>query len=298
MDTGDVVLIGKKAYELLEKMPTHFSVLQVVQAGQVADESLLFSLMSDWKSHAPNHVDLSYLIAPTVCISVPSYIDPTHVHVLQRVCSRIGYGRAVLLPEEVCLAAYHDPELLSEGVCVIDGGAGKTSVTCISGGGVIGAQNVERFGNSLDSDIVDLFEEAYGIQISLHDAMNMKHTISLVPSKKKSTTVVRGKNIKKNSIETMTIKEEEIIPTMEKYIHDIALTYTEILQSLSSAAAKKIHQNGILLCGGLSKNEGVRGQLEIKLQTSVTCIARPDMASVIGASRLHSQGDSYSYLRI
>lgn len=297
-DTKDVVFVGKEACALLEKMSTHFVISPALENGVIADEVVLRNVVMEWKKQVHSKNIPSLLFSQTACVAVPAFIHPTHIRAMKRAFADCGYGKVTFLPEELCILAYHAIDNVQGTACILDSGAGKTVLSCVSGGSVIGFEKISEAGNVLDENIRVFFNETHGIEISLQDARRMKQTLSFVDSKKKSGLILRGKNKKKNTIESVAVRDEELAHVFIEFLEKVMVAFHALLEKVPSEVAEVMSAQGILLSGGLSKNEHVKTWLEHTLQIPVSCVARPDTTSVVGAARLYSAWDKYSYMRI
>src|SRR5258708_2574521 len=162
--TRDVVIIGKDAYSLIEKIPSHLESYPTVQKGVVADEQLLSHLISSWKSRIAEDTLSSFFFRPTAIVTVPYFIDSTHIRATMRSFVRAGFGDVVLVPTPLALVAFHDIAILQKSCVVIDCGAGKTEITCVCRSGIVVSQMIPEAGNALHECVRNFIETTYDME--------------------------------------------------------------------------------------------------------------------------------------
>lgn len=293
--TKNVIFWGQKAFSLLEKIPPQLEAIRTVERGVVADPMISFLIESMASTQLSDL--LSKLIRPHAVVIVPSTCDAMHCSALKRSLTRAGFGAVVQISTATAIVMSFTPDLLERGSFVWDSGAGKTELTAISGGSVLTSRTLRLGGDDLDHIIQQFLVEKRQFLISLQDVGKLKSTFSFSKKKTKETYLL-GRNLKLGRIETLTLSAEELRDVISEFYFKLMQQVNSIFMNLSPTFLGEIREQGIILAGGLNQIDGIDAFLSNELQVPIKILPRQHISPLLGAAKIWSQWETYSYLSL
>lgn len=286
-----IAFIGDPAFNLKEKVPSQLDLISLVEKGRIADPSL--SALIEHMMTSDMDSLLSKLL-PSTAIVLISRLDTVHRKALSQAFHRAGSRKVILIPYAAGLAASTQEEF-EDDFLVVDLGAGKMEFTALAGGHCL-FSSIQRFGGGdLDEYIRNYVEFAHDFVISMADARMLKESFSFSDKKMKKIYLL-GKDLKHGKITTLTFSLEELKDTILQFIIPMVERLESVAYGLPAGQLKSLKQKGILLSGGMSQMEGIDDWISSKLQLPVKRVARQYIAPLLGAAKLYSNWDKYSYL--
>ncbi len=293
--TGEIFFQGTKALALLDKLPLSLEPVRTVRQGMIADpaiSSLFITMLGEsgdglW----------SKLFRPTAVVVVPAQLDVVHERALRQAFGRAGLGSVIALPQSVAIGFSHDPSSLEKGIFIWDSGAGKTEFSILGGGEIISQSVSPLGGEELDRRIQEYLERQKQIQISLSDAAALKTSFSFSRDKKKEQYLL-GKDLKHTKVISFSVTNEELREVMNTFFGELISSVKDAVMELPPSLIAVIRREGILLTGGLSQLEGLETYVSQELELPVRHLPRQHISPLLGAAKLKSEWEKYSYLAL
>lgn len=112
--------------------------------------------------------------------------------------------------------------------------------------------------------------------IGIEDANALKQAASQALWKGKNATLLCTAINSHNEYVQIQCKAMDLWPCMENVIQQITLWAKQCMESVSIEMKETIHQNGILLSGGMAYCFGMRQLLQQELNHPVICTEKPE----------------------
>lgn len=131
-------------------------------------------------------------------------------------------------------------------------------------------------GKQVDEFIQKRIAEMTNCLISSEDACALKEAASNALWKGKNATLMCNASNQRNEYVQIQVKAMDLWPCMESVIQQVTLWAKQCMERVSIETKEMIHQNGILLSGGMANCFGMRQILEQELNHPVICTEKPE----------------------
>ena len=210
-------------------------------------------------------------------ICVPSGITGVEQRAVQDAAEYAGARRPVHIIEEPMAAAIgaglpvHEPS----GNMIVDIGGGTTEVAVISLGGIVVAQSVRVAGDELDEAIVAYVRTAFGLDIGINTAEEIKiQMASAWPLAQELTADVGGRDTVSGLPRTVEITSAQIRDAIAEPVTAIIDAVKSTLDRTPPELAADIMDRGIYLSGGGALLAGITQR--VTHETGMPCYIAPD----------------------
>ena len=234
------------------------------------------------------------LIKPRInviaCVSCG--LTNTEKHDIEKVLLAAGVNEVIIL--ESPLAMYASLENMDSAKCLIDIGASKTEVSVVNREGIVSGCSLNIGGNTFNMAIMNYVLDTKRRKLTLEKAEKIKKQL-LNLSEEESFVVNENLeelgtgHISKTQITSSEIKRA-ILPYLDKLV-DAILT---VLNQIPDKITNEVAQNGITLCGGSSRINGLCNFLKDAIGVNVQRVDDPENATSIGGLYYLSHRDELS----
>lgn len=278
-DTGKVLAIGEKAYEMLGRTPGSVIAVKPLKDGVIADFDKTEIMLDYFIKKIKGKTIFS---KPRILICCPSNITQVEKNAIKEVAERTG-AKKVYVEEEPKVAAIGAGLSIDmpTGNMVIDIGGGTTDIAVLSLNGIVYSESIKLAGNTFDTDIIKYIKNKYKLLIGEVTAEQVKIKIGTVSSKEKEKKMeVRGRDLLTGLPKTITVTSNEIKEAIKDSTEMIVHAAKLVLEKIEPELAADIIDKGIVLTGGGALLDGLDKLIEkeIKVPTKVsenplTCVA-------------------------
>lgn len=276
-ETGSIMAIGQKAYNMYEKCPDTVNVIRPLENGVVSDFT------------ATQHILKWYLkkilgfgiFKPNIIICTPSGVTGLEKRVILDLVTASGAGRACLMDEPLAAAIgagfdVHDPT----GVMVVDIGGGTTDIAVISMGNVISSRSVRGAGNAFDEAIINYLKRERGVVVGKKTAQDIKIKIGCAMIRPDEVTMLsHGKNYVNNLPTFFEVSSVEVFLAMSDELSKIVDSITKVLEDVSPDLMNDLLKSGICVTGGGALIYGIAEFIEN--QTGIKTFCAPDSLNCV-----------------
>jgi rod shape-determining protein MreB len=189
---------------------------------------------------------------PRVMVCVPSGITAVEKRAVEDATLQAGAREAHTIEEPMAAAIGAGlPVGEPTGSMVVDIGGGTTEVAIISLGGIVTSRSIRVAGDEMDEAIIQYIKKAYNLMIGERTAEELKISIgSAMPSDRRETMEIRGRDLVTGLPKTLTISAEEIAKALADTVNSIVDAVKITLEKSPPELAADIMDRGIVLTGG------------------------------------------------
>ncbi len=278
-DTGDVLAVGSRAYEMLGKSPDCITVVRPLEDGVISDFT------------ATQHIIRWYLkkicgykiFKPNIVVCMPSGVTNLEKRTILDLVTASGAGRACLIEEPLAAAVGAGLKIKGpSGIMVVDIGGGTTDIAVITMGSVSVSGSVRGAGNGFDEAIKNYLKRERNIIVGRKTAEDIKKKISCAKFRQDEITILaRGKDYLTNLPTHFEISSAEVFLAMREGIEEIIGAIQKIMEKAQPDLVSDIFQNGIYITGGganipcidevIEQRTGIRTFI---VDDCMTCVAK------------------------
>ena len=248
--TNQILAIGHDAKKMLDRTPSHISLIKPLMAGVISDFETTEEILKYFLNKASEGSLISrYRLA---AISVPTNLTEVERKSVEDAVISAGVSK-VLLVEEPIAAALGAGLPIGEikGSMVVDIGGGTTEVAVMSMTGVVASRSLRVAGDEMDEDIVQYLRNKYNLLIGQGVAEQVKWSIgSAFPLPSEKTMEVRGRNLVTGLPETIEVSSVEIREALSGSVQVIVDTIRDALDEIPPEIVADLMDLGICLAGG------------------------------------------------
>lgn len=165
----------------------------------------------------------------------------------------------------------------TEPTMIIHSGHSYTELGIYANGKTYVHKTIFYAGEQMDENIQNMIRQYTQCDMTLEDACSLKEATSQSFWDNKNRTLSCNVRQRNGQIARMNIKASDIWPCMENVCQQITLWAQQCLEEVDVNLKESVHENGVLLSGGLARCFGVRQSLEYTLNCPVICTDTPEM---------------------
>ena len=254
-ETGLVLEAGQRAQDMIGRCPDAIKLVKPILSGGVSELENTEKLLKVFL----DRICKNKIFKPTVVATMPAGITNLERRNILGCVLRAGAGRATLIEEPLATALGIGVMLDKPyGTMIVNVGAGTTSVAVVTMGSIAVAQSVALGGNNMDRIIKTHLKATRGIAVGRLTANELKHTLAGAKMRDETiAAVAKGKNMKDGMPEFFEVTAQEINYALRDSIDEICNAIKGVLEITPPELVRDITDDGIFLCGGLSKMFGL-----------------------------------------
>ena len=285
--TKETEAYGNEAKEMLGRAASKTSVHFPVCEGEIVNVAYAVDLLEEFfrKIGLKNKQAIEALFV--VPCGIPSKVKEQYF----TVCDELDIS-GIHFVEAPCLAAVGSDVPLSSSnpAFVINIGAGVTGIGVLSSTGMIAGISANLGGNNMDAHIVDSVAEKCALKIGALTAEKIKNTVGSLVEGDNQSMVVNGSEMKTGKPESIVVSVPSVLYPICSYLDKIIEYAVMLLRKLPAEVSASICCRGLYLSGGVANIPGIGDYFSQKLEMPVRVSEEPQMAVVLGAGRMISDG--------
>jgi rod shape-determining protein MreB len=250
-DTGAIEAVGEQAKLMIGRTPGNIVARRPMKDGVIADFDTTAIMLRHFIRQALKKKSI-FSGRPRVMVCVPSGITAVEKRAVEDATLQAGAREAHTIEEPMAAAIGAGlPVGEPTGSMVVDIGGGTTEVAIISLGGIVTSRSIRVAGDEMDEAIIQYIKKAYNLMIGERTAEDLKLSIgSAMPSDRKETAEIRGRDLVTGLPKTLTISAEEIAKALTDTVNAIIDAVKITLEKSPPELAADIMDRGIVLTGG------------------------------------------------
>lgn len=281
-----ILAVGAAAARMEGRAPRDVRVVRPIHDGSIAD----FEVVEAMLRHLVVIVQGRRLwVGPRVTIAVPYGITDMERRAMRESAEASGAREVILVDQPLAAAVGVGlPIHEARGHMIVDVGAGSTSVSVISLGGVVYSRSVKVGGDHMDLAIIHHVHEQHGIVIGRAMAEEARRAIgSAMPGAPRAQFLVRGRQADSGYPRAVEIDSDEVRAALQEPVGLIAESILASLERTPPDLAADVSETGIVLTGGVAQMNGLDRVVSHSAGLPVIVAEEPTLSVVLGASRVH-----------
>ena len=282
-ETGRVLAAGKEALNMTGRCPDAIKIVRPLLSGGISNlenSKLLFRTFLE-------RICKNKIFKPTVAATMPAGLTNLEKRNILSCILSAGAGRAVLI-EEPLAAALGTGVMLDKpyGTMIVNVGAGTTSVAVVTMGSIAVAKSAKIGGSDMDKKIKDYLKINRGVAVGKLTAEELK--VILGGAEIRDETIVaisKGKDMSDGMPLFFEVNATEINFAIRECIEEVCKAITEVLEVTPPELVRDITDDGIFLCGGVSRMYGLDKFIENQTGIKVKIPGRETELSALGCLR-------------
>ena len=285
--SGEVIVIGQKAYDMIGRTPASIKTILPVEDGVVSNFSMTEAIMR----YTMQSVSRNHLIKPRVIVCIPSQI--TGVESQSVIDATVSAGaRQVYLIEEPIAAAIGAGLNISKpkGHLIVDIGGGTTDVAVLSLNGVVCKRSLRVAGRTFDEAIIRHMRNKHNLLVGEKTAEQVKIEIGSVHHQYENRQIsVKGRGLVNGLPTKINITTSELYEELTEIALQIAQTVQNVLERTPPELVGDIKQAGLVMTGGGSLLCGLNRLLEDRLGVEANIAGDAIQSVALGTIQAFSQ---------
>jgi rod shape-determining protein MreB len=286
---------GLAAVELARD--AEMELIRPLGAGVIADRNAVAVLLHQIINRVAGR---QRIFRPDVVIAIcPAMGGDDRLAILD-ICARIGTRTAYLIdsPVAAAMGAGHMPSG-NRGHLIADIGAGTVDVASLASEGTIAGRTLQTAGDTLTTAVAERLEASHGAVIERAVVEDVVASLACVgPHEERRMPAQAGSGTEST---TLSIASIEIADLVDAHARQIAHAIGEVIDETPVTLRHDILEEGITLCGGGARLEGLDRYLSVQTGYPVTvapdpptCVIRGTQAAVENLDVLRR---SFMYIR-
>jgi rod shape-determining protein MreB len=271
-------VFGEAAFETVAGDP-EFQLHRPIAGGEIADAASARWLVNHAMIRAAGR---QRIFKPDVVIAVMSALPGGQRRSLLEAAALAGARTAYLLDAPLAAAMGAGVRLSGpNGHLVIDIGAGKTDIATLALEGTVSGRCLRGHGGMrLHASIVDHVREAHGVTLDAATVEEVVASLARVGSHEERRLDVMATGDRGE--QSLTITSTELTGCLDAHVRPILAALDGVLADTPERLIGDIKREGILLCGGGARLEGLEGAIASATGIDVHRDSQPQLCAVRG----------------
>jgi len=271
-------VIGAAALDAASASPRQ-RLYRPLMGGSVVDPVAARTLINHIVTRA---VGRQRIFKPDVVIAVMAALPGDQRRALLEAALLAGARTAYLLDATIASAMGCGMRLSGpNGHLVVDIGAGKTDIAVLALEGTIAGSSLPGHGGQrLHAAIAEHLRDAYGVTVNPDVVEDIIASLARVGQhEERRLDVACGRD---GAEETVTVTSTELAPYLDAHVRGIAAGLDEVIGGTPAVLLDDIRGEGIVLCGGGARLEGLDRALAAATGIDVRVDGEPQLCAVRG----------------
>jgi rod shape-determining protein MreB and related proteins len=271
-------VFGDSAFETSAADP-EFQLRSPIAGGEIIDLASARWLVNHAMIRATGR---QRIFKPDVVIAVMSSLPGGQRRSLLEAAALAGARTAYLLDAPLAAAMGAGIRLSGpNGHLVVDVGAGKTDVATLALEGTVSGRCLTGHGGMrLNACIADHVRREHGVTLDAATVDEVVASLARVGPHEERRLEVMG--VKQTGEERLTITSTELTGCLEAHVRPILTAVATVIADTPSRLMGDIEREGILLCGGGARLEGLDGAIAAAAGIEVHRDSQPELCAVRG----------------
>jgi rod shape-determining protein MreB len=277
-----ILAVGDDARVMEGRAPRDIQVVRPIQDGTVSD----FEVVEAMLRHLMVQVHGRRLwVGPRIAVATPHGMTDMERRAIRESVEASGARNVHLIEQPLAAGAGAGlPVDEARGHMVIDVGAGMTTVSVLSLGGIVYSRSIKVGGDHMDQALVHHVHEEHGVLISRAMAEELRIELGgALPRSQATTTWVRGRHEDSGFPRAVEINSHAVMLALQEPVELIAETVLRTLERTPPDLASDVAESGIVMTGGLARMPGLEEAVGQACGLAVVVPEDPADAVVMGA---------------
>lgn len=255
-NTGKLKAVGKKAKEMLGRVPADIKVIRPLRNGVISDYNVTLKMLRFFINETCGK---RRFFRPRIMVCVPSGVTEVERKAVVDAATEAGGAKVFLIEEPMAAAIGAGVDIFAaEGHMIVDIGGGTSDIAVMSLGGIVARNSIKVAGDAFDEAIQRYIKKEYSTLIGDVTAEQTKHDVGTVVHGRRNLSVeIRGRHAVSGLPKTLTITSEELVDVLLEPAQLIIEAIHQVLEKTPPEIAADMAFNGIVLTGGGALLDGM-----------------------------------------
>lgn len=280
--------LGEDAKNLQGKTDSRTSIFSPICEGEIKSDEYAFLLVKHLLKKVYKKKSLFFKDLKLV-ICVPTGISNFAKEKYVSLGYDLGAKEVVAIPKVICTAIGLGINISANNAhMVVDIGGGTIDVGVINLNSIIEGSTLGLGGRGMDTAIMEVLKNRYGIEIGSLTAQKLKEEIGSLFINDHASLEVSGVNVATKTPASVVCSASDIQYAITPFMTEIIRVVETTINQLEPEISADVARNGIYLAGGLSKISGIEKYFRNHLNILVYTVDNSEDACIVGAGKLIS----------
>ena len=283
-DTGKVLEVGEKAYNMIGRTPAHITAVRPLKDGVISDYVLTRELVKRFVTK----VSATQMVKPRVAVCVPAALTGIESDAAKEAVVAAGARQIFLIDEPIAAAIGSGLDITRPGGnIVVDIGGGTTDIAVISLGGKVQSTSVKIAGNTLDREIVKHLRMKFHLLVGEKSAELLKRQVACADRELdyNSSAEIKGRSLDTGLPVRCTVTTADLYEPVCACVEELTEAVHGVLSRTPPELAGDIFERGIMLTGGGALLRGLDSYMSRTLKLGVRISDEPINCVAIGTGK-------------
>lgn len=291
--TDEIIGVGQKAYDMLEKTPPQIVAVQPLLGGVVGD----FNLTTDMIKVFLQRVCGNSMVKPRVVICVPSVITEVEARAVIDAAMSAGARRVYLVEEPFAAALGSGIDITKpQGNMIVNIGGATTNVAVVSLKGIVTKNSVKIAGSTFDEAIIKHIRQEHALLIGRKMAEEAKIASGCTQAYAGERMVsLKGRCLKTGLPKLLEIPAGELAAVCLPVALEIVSAVQAVIEQTPPELVGDLQDNGITLCGAGAKLGGFLELLSQETKLDAVLAGDPEDCVALGTAKAFDFEEELEY---
>ena len=292
------LLYGKKAKEVLGKVPLNIKVLKPFSHGSVVDYKFASQMINYFLE---KNLHSNTILSPILILNIHYSLNEIEKKTFQEILENSNSKEVYMIYNPIAISiGCNIPIDKPFGSMIIDIGGGKTEISVICLGEVIQNCSFNYGGETIDKSIISYIKQKYNLLIGVNMAEEIKKKIGAVylieGVDEIKTLKIQGRDLSTNKSQEITITQEDVVWALSEFSNLLISNIKEILDKTQPELIRDIEKEGAILCGGCSTIQNIDYIINKATNIKTHIQKQPSLCSIKGLIKIVENYKNYNHL--
>lgn len=283
--TNQILAVGEKARGMLERTPSHISVVRPLINGVISDFDMTHEMLSQFLKRITPRPIFGFKRA---ILGIPNDLTEVERKSVEDAAQNAGCGKVYLVESTVAAALGANLPIESPTASlIVDIGGGTTDVAVISYGGIVTSKTLKVAGDRFNEDIIRFMRDEFKLAIGEPTAEFAKIAAgSAVPLDERLEVPIRGRDYASGLPKEVAIKNTHIRAAFAKSLRTILDAVHEVIETTPPELVGDMLKQGIWIAGGGALLRGIDELIEKEIAVTTQIVEDPLSCMARGLGRI------------
>ena len=277
---GQHVAVGVDALRLHSSVGG-VKITRPILEGAIIDNEGAKALISALLSRLVNY-KMSAFSRYSVTCAVPCGLISSDKNTIESIFLSLGARQVNFIEAPLADSAYLFNEFHTRQGVVVDIGYDCTDLAIVSANSIAAGCTLYYSGKHLTEAIMERIRAKYMIQLSFDTAEYLKLNCASLYPNNSSIVAVSGVNTQSGVTEQVSISSKELYDTVVEFVRKYVKIIQSLIASVREDLALQVRTDGVMLCGGGAKLEGLDVFLQSELGLPIYLSNFPEDVTIKG----------------
>jgi rod shape-determining protein MreB and related proteins len=292
-NSGGIVALGHESRAMLGRSHTGISIVTPMEAGIISNYTDVKKMINEFLRVAKRS---TILIRPGFILTIPSGLTNVEKRAFVEFIKDLGAREVHLVYEPLAAAIGAGlPVDMPSASMLVNFGAGSTSASIISLGGIVTSSSQRIGGITIDTAIIRYYREKHNFLIGDLTAEWIKiHYGQASKIMKDKKFQIRGQHLAEGIPRTLDTSTEEVREAVAKTVDDMVMVILHLLEKVPPELSSDLVNTGMTLSGGGAYLAGLDSLIRERTGLKTSIALNAQTAAVEGIGRMLDDFRSYS----